>query len=100
MATRKRKTWTPSKKAQRAGVNTETSIVRTTVVKIDLDAGKDHDLAVGDRVRIGGSGLYAGEVVTVERLTGSVIPAAIVRTASGRTRQVRAIDLTRVTGED
>lgn len=51
------------------------------------------DLAVGDQVRIGGTGLYVGELATVERLGGGVIPSAVVRTEAGRTRLVRAIDL-------
>ena len=41
----------------------------------------------------GGGGLYAGETAVIERLTGSVVPSAIVRTESGNTRQVRTIDL-------
>jgi hypothetical protein len=53
-------------------------------------------LAVGDRVRVGGSGLYAGEIATIERFANGLIPAAFVRTESGRTRQVRTIDLSPV----
>ncbi|HEY7598483.1 MAG TPA: hypothetical protein VH741_01050 [Candidatus Limnocylindrales bacterium] len=49
--------------------------------------------SVGDRVRIEGTGLYAGEIVTIERLSGGPIPSALVRTASGSSRQVRTIDL-------
>lgn len=56
-------------------------------------------LAVGARVRISGTGLYAGEVATVERLSGGVIPSALVRTEAGRTRLVRSIDLEPVTGQ-
>jgi hypothetical protein len=50
-------------------------------------------LSVGDRVRIAGGGLYAGEAAVIEKLTSGVIPAALVRTEAGRTRQVRTIDL-------
>ena len=50
-------------------------------------------LEVGARVRIGGTGLYVGEVAVIERLHSHPIPAALVRTEAGRTRQVRAIDL-------
>jgi hypothetical protein len=35
----------------------------------------------------------------IERLGGSVVPAAAVRTEAGRTRQVRTIDLEPVAGD-
>lgn len=57
-------------------------------------------LSVGARVRISGTGLYSGELAVIERLAGNVIPSAVVRTDAGRTRQVRAIDLELVTGEN
>jgi hypothetical protein len=50
-------------------------------------------LKPGDRVRITGTGLYSGEIATIDRLVSGVIPAAVVRTEAGRTRQVRTIDL-------
>ncbi len=50
-------------------------------------------IAVGMRVTILGTGLYAGETAIVESLVGGVIPAASVRTDAGRTRRVRTIDL-------
>ena len=56
-------------------------------------------MSVGDRVRISGGGLYAGEVAVIEKLTSGVIPAALVRTEAGRTRQVRTIDLEPVARE-
>jgi hypothetical protein len=55
-----------------------------------------NDLSVGDRVRIGGAGLYAGELATVTALVTGVIPSATVRTDENRTRRVRAIDIERV----
>ncbi|HLO35987.1 MAG TPA: hypothetical protein VK194_07885 [Candidatus Deferrimicrobium sp.] len=55
-------------------------------------------LNVGDRVRINGTGLYSGELATIEKLTSGAIPSAVVRTEAGRTRQVRTIDLEPVTG--
>jgi hypothetical protein len=55
-------------------------------------AGKDN-LTIGQRVRIAAAGLYSGEAAVIERFTGGVIPSALVRTDSGRTRQVRTIDL-------
>ena len=53
-------------------------------------------VSVGDRVRITGAGLYAGEAAVIERLTTGVIPGALVRTEAGRTRQVRTVDLDRL----
>jgi hypothetical protein len=54
-------------------------------------------LEPGSRVTILGNGLYAGELAVVERLVEGVIPAALVRTDAGRTRQVRTIDLEPIT---
>ncbi len=69
-------------------------MIRTTVASINLSATKGRDgLAVGDRVKIVGSGLYNGEDAVIEKLPGGVIPTALVRTEAGRTRQVRTIDL-------
>jgi hypothetical protein len=69
-------------------------VIPRTTVSIDRHAGVGRsDLRVGDQVRIVGSGLYAGETAVIERMTGSVVPAAFVRTDGGRTRQVRTIDL-------
>jgi hypothetical protein len=65
-----------------------------TTIAIDLLARKGRTgLTVGARVRIVGGGLYAGETAVIDRFTGSVVPAAVVRTESGRSRQVRTIDL-------
>ena len=50
------------------------------------------DIRQGARVRIK-SGLYEGELATVESVVGGVIPAAVVRTDAGRTRRVRTIDV-------
>lgn len=98
MATRKRKTTYPpartdTKPAQRPGAGPE-PYVRPTVATIDLTAtvGKA-GFSVGDRVRISGAGLYAGEAAIIEKLTTGVIPGALVRTEAGRTRQVRTVDL-------
>ncbi len=75
-------------------------VVRSSVVTIDVTARQGRDgLAVGQRVRILGSGLYAGEIAVIEKLGGSVVPAATVRTEAGRTRQVRTIDLEPVAAE-
>ena len=67
---------------------------RPTVASINLSAGTGRaGLKVGDRVRITGSGLYSGEIATIDKLTTGAIPSALVRTEGGRTRQVRTIDL-------
>ncbi len=50
-------------------------------------------------MKIGGSGLYAGELAVVEAILSGIIPAAMVRTDAGKTRRVRAVDLERVTAE-
>jgi hypothetical protein len=74
--------------------------IRPTVVSINLDAASGRsDLTVGDRVRINGGGLYSGEAATIEKFAGGVIPAAVVRTDAGKTRQVRTIDLEPIGGE-
>lgn len=96
---RKRKvTYPPAKTANkptpRAGAGPEPAYVRQTVVSIDLNAAAGRSgLRVGDKVRINGAGLYAGEAAVIEKLAGGVIPSAVVRTDAGRTRQVRTIDL-------
>lgn len=82
------------KKAPVAAPTTETPYIPTTVVAIDLNANKGREgLKLGDRVRIVGSGLYSGEEAIIEKFVGTAIPAALVRTDGGRTRQVRTIDL-------
>ena len=79
----------------------EPTPVRANFVAIDVNAGAGREgLNVGDRVRIVGSGLYAGEEAVVERFTGTAIPTAVVRTTSGPTRHVRTIDLEPIRGAD
>jgi hypothetical protein len=70
---------------------------RTVSINLRATAGRT-GIAAGDRVRIL-SGLYEGEIVTVESIAGGVIPAAIVRTSEGRTRRARTIDLEPVRSE-
>jgi hypothetical protein len=67
------------------------------MINLAASAGRA-GLKVGDRVRITGGGLYSGEVATIDRMSTGVIPSAVVRTESGRTRQVRTIDLEPVEG--
>ena len=99
---RKRKvTYPPAKTATRkprtAGLPGDPGYARPTVAAIDVTAlaGRD-DIAVGQRVRIGGDGLYSGETAVVESLVGGLIPAAMVRTEADKTRRVRAVDLQRL----
>jgi hypothetical protein len=74
----------------------ENPVERPTLATINLEAGAGRSgFKVRDRVVIGGSGMYAGETAVIERLSGGVIPSALVRTEAGNTRQVRTIDLRR-----
>ena len=76
----------------------ESVYVPTTVVSIDLNASTGREgLKIGQRVRIIGTGLYSGDEAIIEKFVGTAIPAALVRTDAGRTRQVRTIDLEPVT---
>lgn len=85
---------TATRQAPPPGVAGDPAYIRPTVVSINLDAASGRtDLTVGDRVRINGGGLYSGEAATIEKFAGGVIPAAVVRTEAGKTRQVRTIDL-------
>ncbi len=90
---------THTKGAPKPGAGPEAAMVRPNLVAIDLTAGLGRqNLKVGGRVRISGSGLYAGEEAIIERLVAGVIPAATVRTDSGGTRRVRTIDLDPIVG--
>jgi hypothetical protein len=75
------------------GADARAAIAASRTVSINLGALRaGADVRAGDRVQIQ-SGLYAGELATVESVVGGVIPAAVIRTDAGRTRRVRAIDL-------
>jgi hypothetical protein len=89
---------TATRKTRTVGLPGDPGYVRSTVASIDLAAltGRD-DISVGDRVRIGGDGLYAGELAVVESVISGLIPAATVRTEAGKVRRVRAVDLERPT---
>lgn len=85
---------------RRSSAPDEVPAERPTMATINMEAGAGRQgLSVGDKVRIGGSGLYAGETAVITRLSGGVIPSAVVRTESGNTRQVRTIDLAPVAAE-
>ncbi len=100
---RKRKiTYPPAKTAtKRAPAPTpDPSIERPNLVRINAAAGAGRaGFSVGDRVRIEASGMFSGEIALIERLSPGVIPSALVRTESGRSRQVRTIDLVAVPAE-
>jgi hypothetical protein len=88
---------TATRKARTVGLPGDPGYVRSTVAEIDLRALEGRaDVAVGDRVRIGGDGLYAGETAVVESVLSGLIPAATVRTEAGKVRRVRAVDLQRL----
>lgn len=99
MARKRKQTYPPPRNAPppapRPGAGPEgAAYVRPSVVAINVDAtGGQKGLSVGDRVRIVGAGLYSGEVAVIEKISGGVIPSALVRTEGGRSRQVRTIDL-------
>jgi hypothetical protein len=91
---------TATKPTRTTGLTTDPNYVRSTVANINLAAlDTRDDLSVGDRVKIGGAGLYAGELAIVEALIAVVIPAAMVRTEAGKTRRVRAVDIERLSAE-
>jgi hypothetical protein len=89
---------THTKGAPRVGAGPDAVMIRPNLASIDVTAIAGRTgLKVGTRVRINGTGLYAGEEATIEKLVAGVIPAATVRTASGGTRHVRTIDLDPIT---
>jgi hypothetical protein len=93
---RKRKVTYPVARTSRrpAPSDGEAPVQRPSVAAINLSAGVGRaGLTVGSRVLITGPGLYTGETAVVESEPSGVIPSAIVRTAAGRTRRVRTIDL-------
>ena len=93
--TKRKQQYQPARSSRRAPEpGADASIERPNLATINLDAGAGRaGLAVGDRVRIEGTGLFGGEIAVIERLSAGAIPSALVRTASGGTRQVRTIDL-------
>ena len=101
---RKRKTnYPPPKSAKpKGGVPATPEVIedRPNLARINLSAGAGQaGFVVGDRVRIQSAGMYSGELATIERLSSGVIPSALVRTDGGGSRQVRTIDLVKVTGD-
>lgn len=101
MTRKKRPAYPPARPQKRpAPAGQGGPVTPATVVTIDTRAGVGRTgIALGARVRILGTGLYAGELAVVQGLVGGVIPAAHVRTEAGRTRRVRTIDLELVAPE-
>jgi hypothetical protein len=84
----------PPKKTKGAPPAAREPIDRGSLATINTTAGVGRaGITVGTRVTIQGGGLFAGETAVVEKVIAGVIPAALVRTEAGRTRQVRTIDL-------
>jgi hypothetical protein len=91
---RRQRSYVPTRKTRAPSPAASEPVVRPSVATIDTSAALGRTgIVAGMRVRILGSGLYAGETAVVERLVGGAIPAALVRTDSGRTRRARTVDL-------
>ena len=85
---------THTKGVPRGGTGADVVMFRPNLVAIDVTAVTGRkNLQVGGRVRINGTGLFAGEEASILRLVAGVIPAAMVRTDAGGSRNVRTIDL-------
>ena len=91
---RKQRTYYPRRQKHGTLASTQDPITPPSVATIDTKAGLGRPgIVSGSLVTILGTGLYAGETAIVERLVAGVVPAAVVRTEAGRTRQARTIDL-------
>ena len=91
---RKQRTYYPTRKTKGTPGPAREPITPPSVAAINTKAGLGRPgIVAGSRVTILGTGLYAGEIAVVERLVAGVVPAAVVRTEAGRTRQARTIDL-------
>ncbi|MBM4408247.1 MAG: hypothetical protein FJ038_06560 [Chloroflexi bacterium] len=94
MPGRKRKVVYPTNSKPKGPPRPDFVYTSSNAVSIDLKAAEGRaGLAVGDRVRITGTGLYSGEAAVIERFSFGAIPSAVVRTEGGRSRQVRTVDL-------
>jgi hypothetical protein len=101
---KKKKAYYPSTKTKGKkgpAASPEAEPDRPNLARINLSAaGGQTGLSVGDRVRIDASGTYSGDIGTIERLIGGVIPSALVRMAGGGSRQVRTVDLVAVSATE
>jgi hypothetical protein len=90
----RKRVFVPPKKSKGTPPAAREPVERASLATINTTAGAGRSgLMLGTRVIIQGSGLFAGETAVVEKLIAGVIPAALVRTEAGRSRQVRTIDL-------
>jgi hypothetical protein len=91
---RRARGYVPPKKSKGNPPAAREPVDRGSLATINMTAGLGRSgIALGSRVTIQGSGLFAGETAVVEKLIAGVIPSALVRTEAGRSRQVRTIDL-------
>ncbi len=95
----KRKTaWTP-RPSRGPAPATPRPVTPPTVAIIDMKARQGRaDVVAGTRVLVSGSGPFAGEAGVVERVIPGAIPAAMVRTESGRSGRVRLVDCEPIRG--
>lgn len=101
MARKRKVAWTPPRPSRGGAPAAPRPVTPPTVAVIDLNAGRGRaDIVAGGRVRINGSGPFAGETGTIERVIGGAIPAALVRTASGRSGRVRLVDCEPLRGDE
>jgi hypothetical protein len=90
----RKRAYIPPKKSKGGPPAAREQIDRASLATINTSAGVGRGgLSVGTKVVIQGGGLFAGETAVVEKLMAGVIPSALVRTETGRSRQVRTIDL-------
>jgi hypothetical protein len=100
MARKRKVVWTP-RPSRGPAPTTPRPATPPTVAVVDARAGLGRsDVSAGTRVAIAGSGPFAGETGVVERVIGGPIPAALVRTASGRSGRVRLVDCAPLRGDD
>lgn len=93
---RRKVTYPPPKTATKGpppvlGADPRNPAGRTISINLAATTGRA-SIRLGEKVRIL-SGLYAGDAAVVESISTGVIPSAMVRTESGRTRRARTIDL-------
>ncbi len=93
MPARKRKVFIPPKKTAAAAADRASALRRPASRSTRRRSTGAPASSPGDKVRILGTGLYAGELAVIEKMAGGVVPAAVVRTEAGRSRTVRTVDL-------
>jgi hypothetical protein len=99
--TRKKRPYVPPRPAPTPAAGTgdpmrNAVINRAVTINLQATTGRA-DIRQGQRVQIS-SGLYEGDEGVVESMVPGVIPAAVIRTADGRSRRVRTVDVTPIGG--